>query len=166
MQVISDRPFVVLLVGLPGVGKSTWISNHAQRWPRTVIVSSDQIIDQIGQTYGMTYNELFDQISYSFCEKICHKVAKHWISNQWNIVWDQINLTANSRKKKLKHFPDKYQKICVYFPIPPDHQQRLDNRRGKVILPEVIQSMKQLLEPPTIDEGFDQLLIVENDDVS
>ena len=54
--------------------------------------------------------------------------------------------------------PAEYEKICVYFEIPVDHQARLDGRKDKFIPPNVIESMKKSLEIPTESEGFSEVI--------
>ena len=150
------------MVGLPGSGKSTWINNNMLTAPKTVIVSTDQIIDSIGSHYGLTYNELFDVISYSFAERVSAKIVEHWIKHRWNVVWDQVNLTVKSRSKRLKIVPDDYTKVAVVIDRPADHQLRLDNRRSKVIPADVLEQMIAVYQPPTLDEGFDQIINIRS----
>ena len=49
-----DKPPVYIMMGLPGVGKSTYIKEHLPAMP---IVSRDDIIEQVGQ--GDSYNEKY-----------------------------------------------------------------------------------------------------------
>lgn len=157
-----------MMCGLPGVGKSTWIWQlesqlRNDHYPLSdtdvVVISTDDIIEGLGTGYGMTYNELFDNVTYSFAEKIMYKIAKHYIDKKTKfVIWDQTNLTVKSRKRKLDMIPSEYEKICVYFEIPADHQERLDGRKDKFIPPHVIDSMKKTLEIPTESEGFNEVV--------
>lgn len=107
----------------------------------------------------MTYNEMFNDITYSFAEKTMLHIAKHHISLKNSIIWDQTNLTAKTRKRKLEMFGPEYRKIAVVFPIPEDHEKRLSNRAGKFIPPQVIEGMKKSYQAPARDEGFDDILV-------
>jgi hypothetical protein len=53
--------------------------------------------------------------------------------------------------------PKHYQKVAVFFPVPADLKQRLANRPGKSIPEPVMLSMINQLEPPSKDEGFDEV---------
>jgi predicted kinase len=154
----------IMTVGVPGTGKSTWIKeyfvNRLGSHSTYGIISSDDILDTIGEKHGMSYNELFDDNTYSFCEKMMYKIAKHHFSlNKELIIWDQTNLTPSTRMKKLQYVPKHYKKVAVYFPIPEDHFGRLANRPGKVIPEKVLSSMIKNLKVPTVDEGFDRIII-------
>lgn len=148
-----------MMVGLPGVGKSTWIDNNCKNSKEFAIISTDDLIVELGKLYGMTYNEMYDDITYSFAEKTMYKVAKSMISRGVNIYWDQTNLTVKTRKRKLSLFPKEYKKVCVVFGIPEDHDKRLD-RPGKTIPKNVINSMKDKYEEPSYDEGYDEFIYV------
>ena len=152
-------PTVYIMIGLPGVGKSTWIDKHCRNNKNFAIVSTDDLITELGLLYGMTYNEMYDDISYSFAEKMMYKIAKNMISKGKDIYWDQTNLTVKTRKRKLSLFPKEYEKVFVVFNIPDDHEKRLD-RPGKNIPKNVIESMKSKYQEPIEKEGYDQLITV------
>lgn len=155
-----NKPHLYMLIGLPGTGKSTWVENHKNNYgSKTIVLSTDDVLMMIGNQFGMTYNEMFDNISYSFAEKMMMKGAAHAIQNKWNVIWDQTNLNVKTRQKKLSLFGDTYEKIGIYFPIPPDHEVRLNRRVGKVIPRNVMQSMKEKFEYPSTNEGFDRLIV-------
>jgi len=57
--------------------------------------------------------------------------------------------------------PDEYQKIAVYFPTPDSDElkRRLDSRAGKTIPANILMGMASQLQPPTKDEGFDDVRV-------
>jgi len=147
-----------MLVGLPGVGKTTWIDKNLSFIPS--IISTDDILELLSVRYGMTYNQLFDPVTYSFAEKMMYKIAEYYfVKNDPIIIWDQTNLTKKIRKRKLDIVPDTYIKYCVYFPPPDNHMERLSNRTGKTIPDNIIESMKKSFEMPFKDEGFSEVII-------
>jgi len=152
-------PTVYIMIGLPGVGKSTWIDNHSKGKKNFAIVSTDDLISELGELYGMTYNEMYDDISYSFAEKLMYKIAKKMITDKKDIYWDQTNLTIKTRKRKLGLFTKDYKKVYVVFGVPDDHEKRLD-RPGKIIPENVINSMKSKYQEPSINEGYDEILYI------
>ena len=153
-----------MMIGLPGSGKSTWIKAFLQQHNTKsfFIVSTDDIIEMIGSRYNLTYNQVFDDITYSFAEKMSHKLARHAVRNNMNIIWDQTNLTEKSRARKLSMIPvSLYKRIGVYFPIPDDLETRLSSRPGKNIPSDVIENMKKNMQEPSLSEDFDQIIVVK-----
>jgi hypothetical protein len=78
--------------------------------------------------------------------------------NNQDIIWDQTSTTISSRARKIKMLPDHYT-IAVVFPTPDRSElnSRLSLRGGKVIPVDVIDNMIQGYEPPTLEEGFDEI---------
>lgn len=149
-------PKLYMLIGVPGSGKSTWLAN--QEWATDIpVVSSDKFIDEHAAKEGKTYNEVFaDYI----------KVATHLMENQvlickannTDIIWDQTNTSAKSRKSKLAKL-ENYEKIAVFFATPEKEEldKRLAQRVGKHIPTHVMESMIANLELPSLEEGFKEI---------
>lgn len=152
-----------MLCGVPGSGKSTWINyNFGTFRPfparNVVVISTDDVIETIGSRYMMTYNEIFDDITYSFAEKLSHKLARRAFSERIeHVIWDQTNINAKTRAKKLALVPSGYHKIAVYFHIPDDLEDRLASRPGKAIPEKIMSSMIRSYTFPDLSEGFDQV---------
>lgn len=157
MTILSEEKVAYILVGLPGTGKSTWTRNFSTE--DDFIISTDDILELIGNKYRMTYNQLFDNITYSFAEKMMYKIAKHAMNSGKAIIWDQTNLTIKSRAKKIQLLREADYTISArVFHIPNDHVQRLAGRKDKIIPEHVLQSMLNKFEMPTYDEGFKSIL--------
>ena len=79
-----------------------------------------------------------------------------------DVIWDQTNVTAKTRGKKLNRVPAHYEKVAVYFVTPADAElkQRLANRPGKTIPANIVMGMVSQLEMPTAEEGFDRIIVV------
>ena len=130
-----------MLVGLPGTGKSTWVSNYVKNSGSKVqIISTDDIIESIAEKHSFTYNDIFGDITYSFAEKMMYKIANITFKKDLHnvVIWDQTNLTTGTRSKKLRLVPPEYYRIAVYFGIPNNWEERL-NRPGKTIPSHVIE---------------------------
>lgn len=153
-------PKLYMLIGVPGSGKSTWIAN--QEWSdTTTVVSSDRFIDYEATRTGKTYNEIFkDYVGVATRLMDNHVLVAQ--ANGMDIIWDQTNTSAKTRKSKLAKLPE-YEKIAVFFKTPEKDvlEQRLANRPGKMIPVDVMASMIANLESPTKEEGFNDIWIVE-----
>jgi len=155
-------PVLWVTVGVPGSGKSTWISTYFRGIPDTVITSTDKFVEEWATEQGKTYNEVFTSAMPLALDRMLGEVRSAVISSK-DIVWDQTSTTVVSRAKKLRMVPPHYTKIAVVFPIPaPDElNRRLNSRPGKKIPPEVVQSMIDGFVLPTLSEGFNEIRIFD-----
>jgi predicted kinase len=147
------------LVGVPGAGKSTWIKTQTML-DNFVVVSTDNFVEQHAKEVGKTYSEVFDDYI-----KVATRLMDNQVliakANNCDIIWDQTNLTAKSRKAKLAKL-DGYEKIAVFFhtPEPEVLAWRLENRPGKTIPWKVITDMSANIVEPTEEEGFKEIWYV------
>ncbi len=147
-------PILYMLVGVPGSGKTTWIKNNKHD---AVVLSTDNYIERYAMKTGKTYSEMFKELIGVATDQM-EKDLVQAVRNERDIIWDQTNLTAKSRRTKLNRIPKDYKKIAVYFSVPNDLRDRLASRPGKTIPEPVILSMINQLQPPTKEEGFDEIV--------
>lgn len=145
-----------MLIGVPAAGKSTWRANHPAI-KDAVVLSTDDKIDAFAAQHGMTYTDAFEQ-TISVATQEMNRDLANAIKHDRDIVWDQTNLTASARRKKLRNIPSHYYKIAIYFPVPSDLETRLASRPGKTIPMEVMNRMLDQIEKPTFDEGWDEII--------
>jgi tRNA uridine 5-carbamoylmethylation protein Kti12 len=152
-----------MLVGVPGSGKSTYLNNLESTVLKDVpyyVASSDRFIEAWAEQEGLTYQEVFKTRADEAMSLMYDEVMEA-IKSNLDVYWDQTNLTIKSRRKKLALFPEHYRKTAVYFPVPTDLQERLNNREketGKHIPENVVGQMIIYTSEPTHDEGFDELV--------
>lgn len=153
-------PKLYMLIGVPGSGKSTWVAG--QPWSKDCsVVSSDRYIDEEAERLGKTYNEIFkDYVGIATRLMDNHVLVAQ--ANGKDIIWDQTNTSAKSRKAKLAKLPA-YEKTAVFFKTPPVEEltKRLASRPGKNIPWDVMTSMIKNLEFPTTEEGFSEIQVIE-----
>jgi hypothetical protein len=79
-----------------------------------------------------------------------------------DIIWDQTSTTVLSRAKKFRMLPE-YDHIAVVMKTPDEIElaRRLSSRPGKIIPEEVVLSMINNFEMPTLDEGFKEIRYVD-----
>ena len=150
----------IMLVGLPGTGKSTWVKN--QKFfdrPDWIVLSTDNYIDSVALGSGKTYSEVFP-VAIKDAEKNLKEGLEYAIKAKLNIVWDQTNLSRSTRLKKITKVPLCYRMVARVFPVPDNHAEWLNSaeRAGKVIPRHVRDSMRAVYEEPTIYEGFDEVI--------
>lgn len=154
-------PKAYILIGVPGSGKSTWISNAPVDWSTTVVASTDNYVEREAKRLGKTYSEVFNDVMPAAVNHMAKTVIDA-VHNKQDIVWDQTSTTRHTRAKKLRMLPSNYETIAVVFPTPDEKElaKRLSSRPGKIIPDEVMKNMISKWEEPSIDEGFDKIIYV------
>lgn len=150
-----------MLIGVPGSGKSWWTS---YRCPlvNPVVLSSDAYIEEHARKINKTYNEIFrDHIDDAI--KNTNLMCQKAIEEGKDIIWDQTNLDKKSRARKLARFSSKkYKKIAVYCHASHDDIFAVNEKRrefGRTIPEPVLLDMISRFEYPSLDEGFDDIII-------
>lgn len=157
---MKTQPHLYILVGLPGVGKSYWVNE--QIWKdECVILSSDNLIEEYALSQNKTYDEVFAEY-INVAQKGVNSRAIEARKNNQSVIWDQTNLTVNSRRKRMAALPN-HKHIFVVFNPPSDeeHTRRLASRNGKTISASLIESMRGNYVEPTMEEGCAEIWYVE-----
>lgn len=153
-----SRPTLYMLVGVPGSGKSTWVQHQTDGMKDYYVASTDRLLEIYASMRGATYDDVFKE-NIGYAEKAMLTHVKDAIMYNYDIIWDQTNISRKSRAKKLAMIPNTYDKIAVFFPTPETGEldRRLASRTGKTIPPYVLDGMVEMLEEPRMDEGFDTI---------
>ena len=147
------------LIGVPGAGKSTWISN--QDWALTCVhISTDKYVEAYAKEVGKTYSEIFDEFMPKAVKLMADEVILAREAKR-DIIWDQTSTTEGARRKKFNMLPD-YEHIAVVFKTPEmdELKRRLASRPGKNIPSYVMAQMIKGFVMPTLDEGFTEIRVV------
>jgi predicted kinase len=160
----SSSPQIILLVGLPGSGKSTFVNNYRLK-KHGIIASTDNIIEQKAKDQGSTYSEIFHKIDFKEVERQMKDEIRKAVSEKQNIIVDQTNMSDKSRSSKMDLVPKSYDRYAIVFwPDIKTVQKRLEKREketGKVIPKKVIDSMLANFVPPSEKEGFKSIIFVK-----
>ncbi|TKY71624.1 Heterogeneous nuclear ribonucleoprotein U protein 1 [Spatholobus suberectus] len=139
---------VIMMVGLPASGKTTWAEKWVKDHPekRYVLLGTNLILDQMrvpGLLRRNNYGERFDLLM-DRATGIFNILLSRAANIPRNYIIDQTNVYKNARKRKLKPFAD-YQKIAVVvFPKPEELKIRSDKRfteMGKEVPPDAVNKM-------------------------
>ncbi len=147
------------LIGVPGSGKSTWVSNQDWMLGLTV-VSTDPFVEDYARKQGKTYTEVFKDYMPTAVDLMAQQVV-FAREHGHTIIWDQTSTTLASRARKFNMLPD-YEHIAVVFRTPNREEldRRLASRPGKVIPQYVVDQMIDGWQEPTEDEGFKEIWYV------
>jgi heterogeneous nuclear ribonucleoprotein U-like protein 1 len=154
----------IMLIGLPGSGKSTWASNYIAKNPEMDfrVVSSDDIIEEKALLEGLTYGASHKK-NIEFAVDEMERRFRRYIKYGANIIHDQTNLSKKTRKKHLAKVKG-YEKSAVLFMLEEKlWRQRFEKRKketGKAIPEYIIKNMTKGFELPTEKEGFDKVFSI------
>lgn len=144
------------LIGVPGSGKSTW-AHTTPEMQGIWTVSTDTLVEIHAHNVGKTYDEVFNDFMPEAVKLMLQEVQDA-ADMGVDIIWDQTNVSVNSRVKKFRMLPE-YDHIAIVFktPHPKDLEMRLASRPGKTIPRHVMISMIKSLQVPTLSEGFKEI---------
>lgn len=155
-----NNPELVMMGGLPASGKSTYIKQLLSG-KNYIVISTDKFLEKWAAEQNKTYNEIFSN-NIKTATKMMNEELKMAVNANLDIIWDQTNLNVITRARKLAAIPNNYIKKMIWLNIPEnwEWEYRLQNRKGKTIPYKVLQSMKESIEIPSIDEGFHSITII------
>lgn len=159
---METRPVVYMLIGPPGIGKSTYVKETLLPYGEYTVVSTDDIFEERGKKIGLSYNEAFIEFDFKEIEKEFFIRLKIAITERQDIIVDRTNLAFKGRRKVLSLFPEEYIKIGVLFDF--SDREKLDaqltkrlSETGKYISKKTVDRMLESYKKPTLDE-FDQII--------
>ena len=149
-----------LTAGLPGAGKSTYVEEELNINSHDIWVSRDLIrFALVGEDEEYFSKE--KQVFHTFIQRAQAALNAPHIDR---VFVDATHLNAKSRKKVLNALtiPDHVEVGCLFFDVPIDVCiERNNQREGRSKVPEnVIRNMALTLTKPTIEEGFDKIVII------
>jgi len=150
------NPWLVMLIGLPGSGKSTYCRSNL---PKVPILSTDDIIEKYAKDKGKTYSEVFTKIA-SEAGKHVQQKTKKFIKDRQSVIIDQTNMTRKSRTNKLIPFEGYYKVAIIVTADPVELTLRLKLRAeqtGKYIPQNVIDQMAQSFQTIDPSEGWNEV---------
>lgn len=161
----TEKPKAYILVGVPGAGKTTWARNQNFDHTGTVFVSTDRYIETLARRSIHPYGDVFEHAMPSALRQMINSLRRAVKLNK-NIVWDQTSVTRESRHKKIRMIPPHYEKIAVVFGTPEREElnARLASRSEKIIPEQVVDDMIMKFQEPVLEEGFDKIINVGQDD--
>lgn len=150
------KPTVVMMIGLPGSGKSTWIK---QNLPGIKVLSTDDLIEKYAADKGKTYSEVFTKAAPLASAKFDQQLKKAAKDGE-SVIIDQTNMGKKSRMNKIAPFKNHYKVAIMVSADPVELKLRLKHRAemtGKNIPEKVIDQMARSFQPITTDEGWDEI---------
>ncbi len=146
----APKGYVVLAIGLPGSGKTTWFRRRG-----VTPLSSD-----------LLRNILFDDVEEQRHQGLVFSTLRSLLRARliakmpWNYV-DATNLSVHERRQWIKMAKSfGYEVQAVFFDVPLDVCLERNRSRDRMVAEEVMRRMAEKLKPPVFEEGFAKITVV------
>ena len=141
---------VVLAIGLPGSGKSSWFKRH-----NIIPLSSDLVR---GLLFDDATEQRFQDLVFSSLRSLLR--ARLIAGRPMNFI-DATNLSPKERHSWIKMAQDfGYEAHAVFFDVPTEVCMERNRKRLRNVPDDVMVRMAQKLRPPKFDEGFAKVIVV------
>lgn len=146
----APRGYVVLTIGLPGSGKTTWFKRRGVSPLSSDMLRNILFDDITDQRYsGLVFSTLRSLLRARLIAKM-----------PWNYV-DATNLSAHERRQWIKMARSfGYEVQAVYFDVPLAVCVDRNSKRERRVADDVMQKMAERLRPPSFKEGFTKITVV------
>jgi predicted kinase len=144
------KGYVVLAIGLPGSGKTTWFKRRGVTPLSSDMLRSILFDDITEQRYqGLVFSTLRSLLRARLIAKM-----------PWNYV-DATNLSAHERRQWIKMAKSfGYEAQAVFFDVPLEVCMERNSRRERTVSDDVMRKMAERLRPPSFKEGFSKITMV------
>lgn len=146
----APKGYVVLAIGLPGSGKTTWFRRRG-----VTPLSSD-----------LLRNILFDDVEEQRYQGLVFSTLRSLLRARliarmpWNYV-DATNLSIHERRQWIKMAKSfGYEVQAVFFDVPLEVCLERNSKRDRSVNSDVMRKMSEKLKPPVFEEGFAKITVV------
>ena len=146
----KPKGVVVLAIGLPGSGKTTWFRRRGVTPLSSDLLRSVLFDDVEEQRYqGLVFSTLRSLLRARLIARM-----------PWNYV-DATNLSPRERRQWIhmaRGFG--YEVHAVFFDVPLEVCLERNRRRDRIVPEDVMRRMAAKLRPPKFEEGFSKIVMV------
>lgn len=152
-----NKPKLIMLVGIPGAGKTTYATKYKQENPNTIHLSSDSIRKEL-------WGDESIQGDNSQIFSLMHDRAVEALNNGQNVIHDATNMTRRDRAYMIELCPEfvQIEAHIVWAPIETCIER--DAARERTVGKAVIDKMLKRFQAPYYDEGIDVIEVIRPDE--
>ncbi|KAL3989244.1 AAA domain family protein [Acanthocheilonema viteae] len=161
---------VLMMVGLPGVGKTTWVRQYLREHPQEqwTLLSTDTILAAMkvnGVPRSRVHQGRWDMIM-GLIAKALNRSLHLACRRRRNYIIDQTNVSKEARRRKLSQFKDFQRKCVVIIPSEEEmiaRQMKQSRMDGAGPIPvEAMLELKAMLSIPNVEmEPIEDVFFVE-----
>jgi len=162
---------IIVMVGRPGAGKTTWVRRYLRDHPEEhwMLLNTDTVLSAMnvnGIPRRRVHQGRWDMVM-GLTAKAVNRSLQMACRRRHNYILDATNVSRDARKRKLTQF-ENFQRKCVVI-IPPNDelerrllkQTRQEGSMGQ-IPPEAMLEMKAMFAiPDTENEPIEDVLFIE-----
>jgi predicted kinase len=146
----APKGVVVLAIGLPGSGKSSWFKRHG------IAPLSSDLLRQL--LFDDAEEQRFQDLVFSNLRSMLK--ARLIARRPMNYV-DATNLSQHDRHTWIKMARDYgYEVHAVFFDVPLEVCLERNQKRKRTVAEDAMRRMAAKLRPPTFEEGFAKITVV------
>jgi predicted kinase len=146
----NHKPRVVLMIGLPGSGKSTYAEQNG-----VTALSSDAVRQLLvdDPTDQSIHYRVFLTLRYLLRHRLALRRPLTYV--------DATNLTASERRPYIQ-LAERFGAAAeaIYFDVPVEVCIERNQRRNRIVPEAAIRAMEAKLVPPKPEEGFSRITVV------
>lgn len=133
---------VIMLSGLPGTGKDTWISRNLSDLP---MISLDNIRRE---------HRISPKAEQGFVAHIAREQAKEYLRKHQPFVWNATNITAQMRESLISLFETYKARVrIIYLETSWNNQRERNSQREHAVPNDVLENMLGKLVLPEVHEA-------------
>jgi predicted kinase len=149
------------MVGVAGSGKTTWSKEYVKKFPNNIRLSTDECRAIAGVSEG-------DQTVSHVVFNSIYLITEHLLKQGRDVIIDATNYNRKSRKRFVdiaKKTNSTVGAVMVGGQLSISALIQRNNNRDRKVPEDVIKRQHTEFQIPHIDEGFDALNLVENNEL-
>ncbi|KAH9507215.1 Heteroproteinous nuclear ribonucleoprotein U-like protein 1 [Bulinus truncatus] len=161
---------VIMMVGLPGAGKTFWVKNHVTENSEKFynVLGTDNVVDKM-KVNGLPRKENHSgrwEYLIEKANKCLNRLIEIAARKKRNYIIDQTNVYASARRRKMQPFEGFQRKAVVVLPTDEVFKKRAKERpedEGKDIADNAVNEMKANFTLPEEGQGFESVIFTEEE---